>query len=113
MHDYVYMRPHFLAHFAKPAAPPDGQQPVRPAIDWSTPRTAERACCWVRPTMLAVIPPAPGRDHPTDVLLCGHHFRTSRSALAAAGAAVFELGSAPDGPPAPQQTAGLVARGKQ
>ncbi|HXZ77116.1 MAG TPA: hypothetical protein VEH31_40475 [Streptosporangiaceae bacterium] len=40
--------------------------------------------------MVAVLPPAPGRDHATDLLLCSHHYRASRKALATAGAAVFD-----------------------
>jgi hypothetical protein len=64
--------------------------------------------------MLAVMPPAPGSlDHPIDLLLCGHHYRASRSALAAAGAVVFELGGALDGTPDTQRTAARAARGAQ
>jgi hypothetical protein len=33
-----------------------------------------------------VMPPAPGRPHLVDLWLCGHHYRASRQALAAAGA---------------------------
>jgi len=36
------------------------------------------------------MPPTPGREHPTELLFCGHHYRESRSGLAAAGAAVFD-----------------------
>jgi hypothetical protein len=38
-----------------------------------------------------VMPPAPGRPHPVDLWLCGHHYRESRQALAAAGARAREL----------------------
>jgi hypothetical protein len=63
-----------------------------PAASWRTFRTADRACCCsARPTVMAVMPPAAGRDHPTELLFCGHHYRASRSALAAAGAAVFDV----------------------
>jgi hypothetical protein len=31
-----------------------------------------------------LIPPAPARPHSVDLLLCGHHYRASRAALAAA-----------------------------
>jgi hypothetical protein len=62
-----------------------------PAIDWRALRTASRACCCpARPVVVAVMPPAPGRDHPADLLLCGHHYRASRAALGRAGAAVFD-----------------------
>jgi len=52
---------------------------------------ADRACCCpARPVVTVIMPPAPGRPHPVDLLLCGHHFRVSRAALAAAGAAVYD-----------------------
>ena len=52
---------------------------------------ADRACCCpARPVVLVIMPPAPGRPHPVDLLLCGHHFRASQAALAAAGAAVYD-----------------------
>lgn len=52
----------------------------------------ERACCCpARPVVRVTMPPAPGRPHRTDLLLCAHHYRASRRALAAAGAVVTEL----------------------
>jgi len=52
---------------------------------------ADRACCCpARPVVTVVMPPAPGRPHPVDLFLCGHHFRVSQAALAAAGAAVYD-----------------------
>jgi hypothetical protein len=33
-----------------------------------------------------VMPPTPARPYETDLLLCGHHYRASRTALAAAAA---------------------------
>ena len=56
---------------------------------------AGRACCCVAwPVVTVVMPPAPGRPHPVDLLLCGHHYRVCRAAVAAAGAAVYdELGA--------------------
>jgi len=52
---------------------------------------ADRACCCsARPAVAALLPPAPGRDHPTELLLCGHHYRASREALEAAGATVWD-----------------------
>jgi hypothetical protein len=41
------------------------------------------------------MPSTPGREHSTELLLCGHHYRESRSALAAAGAAVFDAQGVP------------------
>ncbi|HXZ70855.1 MAG TPA: hypothetical protein VEH31_08305, partial [Streptosporangiaceae bacterium] len=58
---------------------------------WRALSTAGRACCCpARPVVVAVMPPVAGRDHPTDLLLCAHHYRASRVALDRAGAAVFD-----------------------
>ena len=52
----------------------------------------DRACCCVaRAVVRVVMPPAPGRPHETELLLCGHHYRASRHALSAAHARVHEL----------------------
>jgi len=60
----------------------------------------DRACCCpARPVVTVIMPPAPGRPHPVDLLLCGHHFRVSQAALTAAGAAVYD------------DTGALIARG--
>lgn len=62
-----------------------------PAIDWHTLKTATRACCCpAKPAVVALMPPTADRGHPTDLLLCGHHYRASRLALLATGAAVFD-----------------------
>jgi hypothetical protein len=37
------------------------------------------------------MPATAARPHPTDLLLCGHHYRVSRHALAEAGATVTVL----------------------
>lgn len=59
-------------------------------IDWDGLRKAARACCCpAQPAVMVVIPPTPGREHRTDLLLCMHHFRVSREALTAAGAMVL------------------------
>jgi hypothetical protein len=41
------------------------------------------------------MPPSPGRPHQTELLLCGHHYRVSRQALAAAGATVVDIAGSP------------------
>jgi hypothetical protein len=67
-----------------------------PAGSGYAPWTAERACCCpAKPAVVAVLPPAPGRDHETDLLLCGHHYRASRDALKTAGATVMAEGGQP------------------
>ncbi len=56
-----------------------------------------RACCCPATAAVRVtMPPAPGRPHRTDLLLCGHHYRVSRHALTAAGATVSDLSGTPD-----------------
>jgi hypothetical protein len=61
-------------------------------LDWRGPlRPAEKACCCpATPLFRVVLPPRGDRPHPTDLLLCGHHFRVSRTALATAGATVYD-----------------------
>jgi len=57
------------------------------------PPSLDQACCCVaRAVVRVVMPSAPGRPHETELLLCGHHYRVSRDALAAAHARVEELG---------------------
>ena len=59
------------------------------------PALAERACCCpARPVVRVLMPPAAARPHPVDLLLCGHHYRVSRNALAAAGAIAFDKSGA-------------------
>jgi len=38
-----------------------------------------------------MMPPVPGRAHPVDLWLCGHHYRASLASLLAAGAIVEDL----------------------
>jgi hypothetical protein len=48
--------------------------------------SGERACCCPAPAVVKVVMAAsPSRPRPVDLLLCGHHYRVSRQALAAAG----------------------------
>jgi hypothetical protein len=63
--------------------------PDVPDIDLSILDRADRSCCCsARPTVIAMMPPAPDREHAADLLLCAHHYRTARAGLAAAGARV-------------------------
>jgi len=87
------MTPNITARPASQAEPHECRLPgaTAPAIDWRALSMAERACCCpARPVVVVVIPPAAGRDHPTDLLLCGHHYRAARAALAAVGAPGFD-----------------------
>jgi hypothetical protein len=55
-------------------------------------------CCPARPVVQVVMPPTATRQHQTELLLCGHHYRGSREALSAANATVTELPGISDSP---------------
>jgi hypothetical protein len=61
-------------------------------VDWrQAVRPLDRACCCPAGPMFRIVMPATGgRGHPTDLLLCGHHYRVSRAALTAVGASVYD-----------------------
>ena len=48
-------------------------------------------CCPANPVVRVIMPAAGVRPHRTELLLCGHHYRVSLQALAAANATVTEL----------------------
>ena len=53
--------------------------------------TADRSCCCAaRPEVTVIMPTAPGRPQPVDLLLCGHHYNAGRAALRAAGATAYD-----------------------
>ena len=62
-------------------------------------RPGRACCCPARPVVRAVMPPSPWRRHETELLLCGHHYRVSRRALAAARASIILFPEPPDSPP--------------
>lgn len=70
----------------------------------------DRACCCpARPVVKILIPPSPGRPHAADLLLCGHHYRVSRAALARAGAVVLDQTGAVVQPAPVSEQTGTVA----
>ena len=79
-----------------PAADPIGDGGT--SVSAESAALAGRACCCAAKAAVCVtMPPGLSRPHSTDLLLCGHHYRVSRQALAAAGAVVRELpGTPPD-----------------
>jgi hypothetical protein len=89
------------ARFPHPSARKDasaaGHAPGGATIARGVPAgLAELACCCpARPVVRVVMPPVPARPHETELLLCGHHYRVSRQALAAAHAAVCEMPGTP------------------
>lgn len=54
-------------------------------------------CCPAKAAVCVTMPPGPGWLSEIDLLLCGHHYRVSRRALAACGASVRELPGTPSG----------------
>jgi hypothetical protein len=86
------------ARFLHPSAWKDPDEPA-PAVtgrDEAMPGHGDRSCCCVaRAVVRVVLPPTSSRPHETELLLCGHHYRSSRRALAAARARVTELPGVP------------------
>jgi hypothetical protein len=80
------MRPRFPLIGADKSAPQDDMLPSSPA--W---REDRACCCPAQPVVRVIMPSAPGRRHSVDLLLCGHHYRVSRPALAAARARIEYL----------------------
>lgn len=79
-----------------PRQPSSSESSQGPATDdiigRQGPSPAYRACCCpARPVARVVMPPTADRVHSVELLLCGHHYRVSSQALAAAGATVSEL----------------------
>jgi hypothetical protein len=54
------------------------------------PTTRQACCCSARPRVTVLLPPAAPGGQPVDLLLCGHHFRSSRSSLDSSGALAFD-----------------------
>lgn len=52
-------------------------------------------CCSAQAIVRVVMPPGQSRTRPADLLLCGHHYRVSRQALAAASAVARGLPGTP------------------
>ena len=88
------------AKFLPPPVRKDARPAFRP-LDDAIPAgeaTAGLACCCpAKATVQVTMPRTKARPHHTDLLLCGHHYRASRAALAAVHAAVrFLPGTSPD-----------------
>jgi hypothetical protein len=83
-----------------------GKAAVGQAEWFGPPRFAERSCCCpARPVVMVLIPPASARRHPADLLMCGHHYLSSRAALAVVGAIVMdETGAIVDLVPGSKET---------
>jgi hypothetical protein len=88
------------AKFLPPSVRKDALPGYRPLDDIIPAREAPvglACCCPAKAAVRVTMPPTQARPHDTDLLLCGHHYRTSRAALAAAHAVVRALpGTSPD-----------------
>jgi hypothetical protein len=92
------MKPRFPYAGAGENAPESGRTaPREPGLLIRPEGRDDRACCCpARPVVQAIMPPTAERRQSVDLLLCGHHYRASRPALAAAGATVFTLSGSED-----------------
>ena len=82
------------------------QPAAAPALGLADPAVPMRACCCpARPMVKVVLPPTANRADPADLWLCGHHYRVSRQALAAAGAQCEPLTAPVNGQPTPASMA--------
>jgi hypothetical protein len=88
--------------FPSPPAAGQASASQRGPDDWGTwlsneptASTSNACCCPARPAVRVVMPQSPSRPHTTELLLCAHHYRVSRAALAAAKAIVRELPGTP------------------
>ena len=52
--------------------------------------TMRADCCIAQAAYLVVLPATPSREHASELLLCGHHFRASREGLRRANATAFD-----------------------
>jgi hypothetical protein len=82
------------ARFLPPSVKKDPRSAYQPLDDAIPAREAPvglACCCPARATVRVTMPPTPARPHETDLMLCGHHYRASRAALAVVGAVVRTL----------------------
>ena len=81
-----------------PAAGPPGapRAHAEDLVDWrdSLQRAGQACCCSASPSVIVVMPPAPGRPA-VDLLFCRHHYRVHAAALTAAGALAIDGDGAP------------------
>ena len=69
-----------------------GSERATGVIDWPAVRRASQSCCCIAwPSVVVVLQPTNDRPHPTEVLLCRHHFERSRPTLLASRALAFSL----------------------
>jgi hypothetical protein len=89
---------HLRARRKSPAEPVEQPAPESEPVAVFTPaaRHSHRSCCCAAlPAVIAVLPPSAGRPSPTELLLCGHHYRASVGVLAAREATILDIGGHP------------------
>ena len=81
------------ARFPRTAATgaPGSDRPLDDTLTSSRCVEDRGCCCPAQPVVRVIMPPTARRPHSVDLLLCGHHYRVSRQALAAAGARIDDL----------------------
>jgi hypothetical protein len=90
------MTPRFPLTDTDQGAPGFGRPPWDDVLPGSPAEYEDRACCCpAYPVARVVMPPTAERRHSVDLLLCGHHYRVSRQALAAAGARIEDVPGRP------------------
>ena len=107
-----FQHPSYLGRLSRTGKAADEQAatPEPEALYEPQARYSKRACCCpAAPAVIAVIPPANGRDAVTELLLCGHHYRQSRRALLAMGATFTDIGGYSLAPTNWPETAGQPA----
>jgi hypothetical protein len=83
------MEPRFPLTGADTSAAGFARRPADDMLPDSAAWREDRACCCPAPPVVRVIMlPTPERRHSIDLLLCGHHYRICRQALAAARARI-------------------------
>jgi hypothetical protein len=86
------MKPRFPYMGADTSAPGSGRPPQDEMLPGSPAWREDWACCCpAQPVVRVIMPPTPRRPYSVDLLLCGHHYRVSRRALAAARARIEDL----------------------
>ena len=84
------MKPRFPRIGADVVAP-ESDCPLDESLPTSSFHAARACCCPAQPVVRVIMPPTAERRHSVDLLLCGHHYRVSRRALAAARARIEDL----------------------
>src|SRR5262245_57186785 len=92
-----FQHPSYFGRFNRSANTVD-EGPATPepaAVPGPSPRHLQRACCCPAPPSVIAVIPANDRDGQVELLLCAHHYRQSRGALAASAATLTDLKEEP------------------